>query len=285
MKNDNKKFISPPVAIQRKISRLGRWLDDENGLGLNKLISSILKPLEEKISDEEIAKYTYGAKILLDNGNINENKYNWFTKTLLPNVGLIYVNNEWHPVNKLNTNPKDLANLLTDFLFKSYNSGGLASKKILENISDTSVDEIIKNSLLEYKDRLKELFELYLEEPEDLFRYVENNIKDSFNGEKVEDEVKRKFESLGYELLYQGGNGDYLDMVFSVDLIFKRNNGVIKTIQVKSSEYQLSSFIKKYEQGKHRAVDLVIYPSEDSDGNEIFTIYDVKLKTKNKIKK
>ena len=98
-----------------------------------------------------------------------------------------------------------------------------------------------------------------------------NNIKvNSDYGEKLENNIIKKLKSNGAELLYQGGNGDFIDMLLSVDFIIKTKKG-ISTIQSKSNESQLDTFIIDYNNGKHKAVDLVIYPK-----NSKYVIFMVK---------
>jgi hypothetical protein len=270
-------FIAHPNYIKQIIGKLGRWLGYE--LGLSNIVDNILSPIKNKISEEEISKYTEGAKILRNNGNITEKTYKWFVNGVLSGAKLVYdKNGEWHPVNKLNTNPGDLTQLLTDVLFKSYDSGDLESKEILETISNTSNTEKIKKILLKHKDKLTELFLNNLDSPKDLFKYVESNVKDSEKGEGIENLVKEKFESLGYKSIYQGGNGDFVDMKFSIDLILKGKNGVIKTVQVKSNESQVKDFINGYENGRHQAVDLVIYPDKNLNDKDIYKIYDTRTR-------
>ena len=116
------------------------------------------------------------------------------------------------------------------------------------------------------------LFSQYIKSPEELLGYTDNIKRNSEWGERIENEVVNKLLSIpGYESLYQGGDGDFVDMVFSTDLIFKSPKGVIKTIQVKSSEGQANAFINDVSQGRHSAVDILIYPVRDE-----FKIYSVK---------
>jgi hypothetical protein len=265
--------IAHPNYVKQIIGKLGRWLGYE--LGLTNIVDKILSPIKNEISQEDISKYIEGAKILRNNGNITDKTYKWFVNEVLSGAKLVYdKNGNWHPVNKLNTNPGDLTQLLTDILFKSYESGDLESEEILRTISNTTSSEKIKKILLTYKDKLMELFLNNLDSPKDLFKYVESNVKDSEKGEGIENSVKEKFESLGYKTIYQGGNGDFVDMKFSVDLILKGKNDIIKTVQVKSNENQVKEFINNYEKGRHQAVDLVIYPDKNLNNIDIYKIYD-----------
>ena len=87
-----------------------------------------------------------------------------------------------------------------------------------------------------------------------------------------------KLKDLEYKEVYQGGNGDFIDMIFSVDLIVKDKDGKIVTIQVKSSGNQAQKFIQDFNEGKHQAVDMLIYPSSKG-----FNTYNTRTKTWDRI--
>jgi len=262
---------SDPDKVFNTLSGLKSWLSRSNGLGLQSVVGDILESMKTNVSDEEIKKYTSGAKLLKDSGKISETAYNRFINDL-PNKNLVYVDGKWHPVNKLNTNYSDLAKLLTDLLFKSKNNGRPAATEIIKTIEETNDENEVKNVLLKYKSNMGGLFSQYIKSPEELLGYTDNIRRNSEWGEKIENEVSNKLLSIpGYESLYQGGDGDFVDMVFSTDLIFKSPRGEVKTIQVKSSEAQAKAFIKDVSEGRHSAVDILIYPVRDE-----FKIYSVK---------
>ena len=257
--------------VFNKINNLKSWLSRSNGLGLQSVIGSMIESLKTNISDEEIQKYTTGADLLKSTGKISDSAYNRFLDDL-PNKNLVYVDGKWHPVNKLNTNYSDLAKLLTDLLFKSKNNGRPAATEIIDTIENTNDENEVKNILLKYKDNMGGLFSQYIKSPDELLGYTDNIKRNSEWGERIENEVVNILLSIpGYELLYQGGDGDFVDMVFSTDLIFKSPRNEVKTIQVKSSEGQANAFIKDVSEGRHKAVDILMYPVRDE-----FKIYSVK---------
>lgn len=269
--NINEQSSDNPTKIFNKLNSLKSWLSRSNGLGLQSVIGDILEGIKTNVSDEEIQKYTEGADILRSTGKISDSAYNRFINDL-PNKNLVYVDGKWHPVNKLNTNYTDLAKLLTDLLYKSKNNGRPASTEIIDTINNTDNENEIKDVLLKYKSVMGGLFSQYIESPEELLDYTDNIRKNSEWGERIENEVADKLLSIhGYELLYQGGDGDFVDMVFSTDLIFRSPRNEIKTIQVKSSDAQAKAFIKDVSDGRHSAVDILIYPVKDE-----FKIYSTK---------
>jgi hypothetical protein len=258
-------------SIFESLNQLKSWLSRNDGLGLQSIIDNILDEIKTNIGEDDIEKYIMGANILKDNGKIKDYTYNRFLESL-PAKRLVYIDGEWHPVNKLNTNFSDLAKLLTDLLFLSKNNGRPAATEIINTISNSKDEDEVKEVLLKYKDNLSGLFSQYLSSPNELLDYTTNIRRNSEWGEKIENEVADTIGSIpGYELLYQGGDGDFIDMIFSTDLIFKSSRGEVKTIQVKSSEGQGESFKKDVSKGKHKAVDILIYPNKDE-----FIIYSIK---------
>ena len=273
-------LIPAPKYVAQEFNRLKEWIYDKSGLGLKDVINDLLDPLKSNISEDEINNYKEGINILFDNNKITKGRYDDFLKEL-PSKKLVYdEDGNWHPVNKLCTNYTDLSVLLTDLLFRSYEKGGKAAQRILETIKNTRNLDEIKETLTLFKRRLpEELFEKYLESPEELLNYVGNSIEKSKKGEEMENKVKHKLLSLKPDsdfpkLLYQGGNGDFIDMEFSVDLIIQFDDDVVKTIQVKSNEGQVIKFVNN--KRKSSAVDLAIWPGTDENNNDIYKVKVVK---------
>lgn len=273
-------LIPAPKYVAQELNRLKEWIYYKSGLGLEDVINNLLDPLKSNISEDEINKYKEGINILFDNNKITKGRYDDFLKELSSKKLVYGEDGEWHPVNKLNTNYTDLSVLLTDLLFRSYEKGGKAAQRILETIKNTRNLDEIKETLTLFKHRLpEELFEKYLESPEELLNYVGNSIEKSEKGEEMENKVKHKLLSLKPDsdfpkLLYQGGNGDFIDMEFSVDLIIQFDDDVVKTIQVKSNEGQVIKFVNNKK--KSSAVDLAIWPGTDENNNDIYKVKVVK---------
>ena len=272
--------------ISKRLSSFKYWLYESKGLGLQQIIDFTLDPLKNNISQEEVDKYIVGVNILKSNGKINESRYQSFLK-LLSERKLIYTDDEgkigpngkWHPVNKLNTNYSDLADLLTELLIRSYNSGNVVSKNILQRVTGNTSDEECKKILLKHKHKFQQLFDSYLVSPNELLKFTKNIKVNSGYGETLENNIINRLKDIGYNLLYQGGDGDFIDMIFSVDFIIERN-GNVSTIQAKTSEYQVDKFITDHNKGKHNAVDLIIYPT-----NTKYKIFMVKDKVTKEINK
>jgi hypothetical protein len=272
--------------IEKRLSSFTYWLYSDNGLGIQKIVEKVLLPLESPIPESNKNKFIIGAQLLETNNKITNQQYESFVKNLekrklvhTDKQGNIDPEGEWNYVNKLNTNFYDLANLLTELLIRSYKNGSLVGKRIIEGLINIDSDERIKSMLMKEKHKLPQLFETYLKSPHELLNFTTNIKFTSSYGEKLESEVTNRLENLGYKILYSGGNGDYIDMCFSVDLIIE-GNGIVRTVQVKTNQKQVDKFIKDCENGKNKSVDLLIYPH-----NTKYKIFMVKDKVTKEIDK
>lgn len=266
--------------VYNKLNSLGAWLESNEGLNLRKVVDDILSEIKFDIQQDDIKDNLKGAKILNSYGKINDKQYDYFVKNLnrkklvyVDDEGNLNPNGKWHYVNKLNTNYSDISDLLSTYLEKAKSNGSPAAKSILDTISRTSDSEVIKNILLKYKDNFKDLFEKYLEDKKDLMNFTKYTTKFSKLGDQMESDVANAFEKLGYNVLYRGGNGNFIDMNFFVDLIMGRGMDAV-TIQVKSSE----SDAQRFESKKNKdAVDYLVYPLNSTK----FQVIDLKDKKNN----
>jgi hypothetical protein len=163
-------------------------------------------------------------------------------------------------INKLNTNYSDLAELLTELFIR----GGMVQKLNTKNVIG------LKKYLSSIKDKLERVLDKYIKIGE-YNSFVRNTKYRSGVGEKAENEVKNILEKSGMVELYQGGDGDFIDMVFGIDLIMD-DNGKTVIIQVKSKENQAKSDLSKRQ---YKKVDFLVAPTDygiimfDHKGGEI----------------
>ena len=218
-------------------------------LGLREVIDNALDAIRE-INDLN-DQYQEPMGILYNTGKYNDmikvvdGKY--FNERLV-NAGIVRNSEgEYDYVNKLNTNYSDLAELLTDLFAK----GNQVDKLVNKN------DLGLKTYLKSIKGSLTKLIEKYYEVDE-LRDFVNNTIHLTNVGDDAEQKASDILERVGFKKLYQGGNGDFIDMLFGVDLIMEYN-GKVKTCQVKSSEMALGSAMKKWYYNK---IDYFIAPTK-----------------------
>lgn len=259
-------------SIFEKINSLKNWLVE--GYGMKYIIDDMLNPIKQNIPNDQILKFTLGAITLKNSGKISVNRYESFVNLLSKSKLVFNEDGSWNKINKLNTNYSEISNIITDFLFER-----------------NKIDSILKinSTKSQDKDRLKIIllgerpslidFIYDLTSSKKITSYTNFIEKTSQIGENTENRVKSWLLNLGYKILYQGGDGDLIDMKLSVDLIVETPLGEIKTIQVKTTEDQVNRFMNDVRDGLHGAVDIVIYPYGPG-----FMIVDVKTGRKNTFK-
>ncbi len=244
-----------------KIASLKSWLHKNYGLNLNQVIRNKIKDLESDIPENLKKKFIKGAELLQSIGKIGKEEKNNFIENKVMVRKLVYINGEWQPINKLNTNYYDLAELLTDLIYK----GGNKSEEIVQKTIKNP-----KQTLTELQPFIKRLIDKYFEDPKVFNDYTKNTINTTKIGEDAEDEVKKVLEKMGFKEEYIGGNGDFIDMVFGIDLIVSSSEYGFKTIQIKKN---IGSWNPE---DKYPYVDWIVT-------SDPFTIYDNKTKEKIKI--
>lgn len=206
------------------ILKLGPWLVSEDGLGLSNIIEEILDEYGTNVPEKKINEYKIATDFLQKMGKVNQKFVDIFYDEIVKNRKFVLINDKWSPVNKLNTNRNDLAELLTDLLFKSPKASPIV-KKLFKQPKET-LDDI--------KPHLKELLQKYFKGPDKFAEYTKNIESNSKQGQDGEDEVRKVLEEKGFEILYQGGDGDLIDMIFGVDLI-------VKSPTVNTKQYKLNT--------------------------------------------
>lgn len=138
---------------------------------------------------------------------------------------------EWHPVNKLNTNSFDQAELLYDLFTK------------IGVYPEIPTDEVqLMSWLMDFKSK-NDLYKL-IKENLNFKDYIKWNRKFSADGDIAEEKVASILTSKGCEILYQGGDGDFVDMIYGTDLIVSKNDKIY-TVQVKTKEGGAKSALNK----------------------------------------
>jgi len=242
------------MFVCSKIGSLKSLLSKSDGLNLRFVIDEKIKDLKTEIHQDLKDKFIDAANYLESLGNITNYEKENFIENRVKNNKLVYLNGEWQPINKLNTNYYDLAELVTELIYKKKNNN------VIQNIL-----RYPKNTLMKMKSEIEDMVKEYFEDPKMLHDYTKNIQRTTKLGESAEQKVKEELQDKGFKVEYEGGNGDLIDMVFGTDLIMSHPDFGVKTIQVKANE-------KAYDQD-YRYVDWVIIA-------EPFTIYDNKTKEK-----
>jgi hypothetical protein len=248
--NKQKRFVC------KKIASLKGWLHKDDGLGLKRIINNKTEELKTDVPDSLKQQFIKGAELLQSLGKISEKQKEYFINNKVNSSKLVYINGEWQPINKLNTNYSDLSELITDLIYK----GGENAKTTIQSIINNPTEGLKK-----IKPYIGRLVDKYFEDPNVLLDYTKNIQRASAIGESAENRIKETLEDMGFESEYSGGNGDLIDMTFGTDLIMTHPTHGTKTIQVKNSE---RAWDRK---DAYSYVDWVIIANP-------FTIYDNKTK-------
>jgi hypothetical protein len=242
------------MYVCSKIGSLKGLLSRYNGLDLRTAIDKQTSDLQTEIPQDLQEKFIDCAIFLESLGKITEKEKNNFIEKKVKNGKLVYLNGEWQPINKLNTNYFDLAEILTELIYKNKN-----------NTTFQAIINDPKTTLMNMKSEIHTMIEEYFDDPKMLFDYTKNIQRTTQQGESAEQRVKEYLQDKGFKVEYEGGNGDLIDMAFGTDLIMSHPDFGVKTIQVKANE-------KSYDQ-EYEYVDWIIIATP-------FTIYDNKTKEK-----
>lgn len=177
---------------------------------------------------------------------------------------------KWHPVNKLNTNYLDISELITHMVKKFFTNKStdtffskilnkdvaykflseyvgndefiLSLKNRFDGNSHLSIDQLLglsstMSDIINHEFFIKEGFEKIFSKRvpltlDEIKKFISNNVKNSHDGEIVEDFIESVLKGYGWKIIHKGGNGDFIDMKFGIDLIIEKNN-VIKFVQSK----------------------------------------------------
>jgi len=240
------------MYVCSKIGSLKKLLSRNDGLDLRTVIEKQISDLQTEIPQDLQDKFIDCAIFLESLGKITEKEKNNFIEKKVKNGKLVYLNGEWQPINKLNTNYFDLAEILTELIYKNKN-----------NTTFQAIINDPKTTLMNMKSEIHTMIEEYFDDPKMLFDYTKNIQRTTQQGESAEQRVKEYLQDKGFKVEYEGGNGDLIDMAFGTDLIMSHPDFGVKTIQVKANE-------KSYDQ-EYEYVDWVIIATP-------FTIYDNKTK-------
>ena len=240
-------------------------------LGMRKIIDDIFVKKEyiTQIPQNIMSNFERGYKILMNETDMDKSllkdRYNRFKSRKFIQV---YTDGKWDVVNKLNTNWVAQKKLLVELMLRWMKEDPKRAVPYYHSILENP-----KSTIWQLKDYLKSMIWRYfiqrgrgLDDFRDLMS--SENIK---KGEESEDKLEKNFIQNGYEIVYKGGDGDFIDMIFGVDFIVKHENDEkCKTVQIK---YSLRS--SDFEDYKH-----LDYLGE----GKTMKIYDVKTELKTFLK-
>jgi hypothetical protein len=233
------------VALFEKMKNLKSWLYTSTGLGMMSIIDDIFKEYnyETPLNQNQIDKFNRGLDLLkrsqmpLDHINLRLSQK--LPGGIQSKKLVLDENGEWHHVNKLNTNYLDLSDLLVELIKRGCERNYEKGKVVYDSIMQDPI-----KGLLNIKPYLKKLIIYYFIQNglglEDFKKFTVYSKKMSKIGEVAEDSVTAFLQSKGFLIAHSGGNGDFIDMVFGVDLIIfchtNKNPDLVgyKSVQIKN---------------------------------------------------
>jgi hypothetical protein len=253
------RFYGNEKLVCDNIKKLSSWVCDRDGLNMKDVINKILDEIREcedlNPAYQEPLSYLYRTKKVED--IIKKTDGTYFSDKLKNCCLVKDENGQWDYVNKLNSNYSDVSELLTTLFLK----GGQ-----IEMLSKLNVTEI-KNYLLSLKkgNTIYKLLTKYftIDEYKDFTYNTRNNTK---VGDFVESLTKDLFIKDGFTIIFEGQNGNFIDMMYGIDFIVEKE-GEIFLVQVKSkSKAALLSSTKR----QYRYIDIFVGQSKDLNGINLY---------------
>lgn len=224
-------------------------------------IKEILKPLRMNLNYKDTMRtvlnnfyknlnlnpdYQYPLSLLFKTRKYPiEQRQDGYYSELLSSVPLVLTDDEKYDyLSKLDTNKYATSDLLTDFIVmtRRYNDFMAAEDKL--QYLDSIKDDFIKE------------FDICFDR-NSLQKYLGTIVETSKIGSEIENRLINVLKEGGVKILYQGGDGDPIDIKFGVDLIISVQ-GFILTVQVKPNYKNLMEALKnKY----YRRINIFACPT------------------------
>lgn len=237
--------------VRDRLFSLGDFLTRNEGLGIYKKVMDVIKPNMTSIdpgTQKTAIKY---ATIFYNLGKLTERQLsNFIRKT--NSAKMVFIDGEYHPVNKVNTNFNLWSKLLTDILIE--NNFDDALQDIMRNDDKKVLKDLMMSHRKELLDIIQNKYTF-----EDYLDIADKNIKfTDRSGNYVERKCAKWLEDKGFRIMRRGGDADPLDMYLGVDFVTSYNKKIYN-VQVKRYENQANNFIHHYKRGEYPAVDLLMY--------------------------
>ena len=181
-------------------------------------------------------------------------------------------NGKWLEINKLNTNRSDLPIFIVDIvsLFPEFDISVIINEIVNKDSPRHPNFSTLALCLNKAVNNPKFIWDNLLCNPE---KYIQHIRKYSKQGEKVENSIRDEYVKNGWEIVYQGGDGNLIDMLLGVDLIVKKNEKYLY-LQIKKitaihnveidnqmyTEVKGDTYIKNF-----KYIDAVIYCTENGE--------------------
>ena len=223
-------FTGKSLEVCKSFNSLQSWISNGKGLGLRYDIEKYLSDLYTNIPQEDMDKFLKGVEFIQRSGKYSDREIERNVDRI-KNSKLIYIDGKWHYVNKLNTNYSDTSELLTTIIEKMGNIDVLYDW-IQKDPSPERIKRFLEKSI---KPKISSFLKEYFQDKMEVLKFTRNTEYNTEVGETAERKIEELLENNGFTILYRGGNGDLVDMIFGADIIAERFDKGIVLVQVKSS--------------------------------------------------
>ena len=252
------RFYGKEKLVCDNIKKLYNWVINRDGLNMKDVINKILG--EVRTCEDMNQKYQLPLSYLFKKNveGVTKNDDGTYYSNKLTDCCLVKDKNDgWSYVNKLNSNYSDISELLTTLFLKG------DKIDMLSKMNTTEIKKYLlslkKNNVL-YK-LLKKYFDI-----SEYSDYTYNSRNNTKVGDEIELMVKELLEKNGYNAVYQGSEGDFIDMLYGIDLIMEKKDTVF-LVQVKSKPWKAKESTKNT---YYRYIDIFASESEDCNGINLY---------------
>ena len=210
-------------------------------------------------------KLEKGLTVLKTKGYLNDEKEKeLYLKIINKNKFVFDENGNWLSINKITGNSSQFIEIIGKIIEKNFND--LEAKEIYcKIINNHNPNNVIDKEYKEYfEDKINSLGFDWLTNQTDKIDYFSNK------GKKVETRFLKSLLSKypDAKVLYEGGDGDLLDINLSIDLIvdFGPSSELgVKTIQIKATKNAYDMMKVKYNNKSdyYKYIDWVLYPKPE----------------------
>lgn len=237
--------------LENNIRSLKNWINDKSGLNLPVIMDLLLEKFKSPLNEYEIKKFFDGLETLkLTNYPDIDKKYNSSSilKGDIRKYGKIIRSEDgtYDFLNKLDTNYTQLSKFICYLLERMVNDEN-EETNTKGNYYYSKINENLENGLLEFRNQIEYFANYYLKTKNDYKNiFVEELINLTNVGDYAESLTRDYLLNNGFKIIYNGGNGDFVDKVFGIDFIAHHPYYGYKTIQVKHNSFDLDKTFGKY---------------------------------------
>jgi hypothetical protein len=245
----NGTFFSEGVKLIRELT--DKFLSDSQKLYVN---GASKKELDEYLVSLNFLKNKFGNKKIYVTSMVDSKKTKLMTlddfiKDVEENFKRIYdQDGNWSPLNKLDTNWRDMPKEITTFMKTVLSKEEFDSfVKKIEEYNNLPKDSIRKNEVENELGQEFQKIKTKLLQNEDYVKNWKNRVDEitqsiklnSAAGDLSEQKVNEIFKKNGFNILYTASNGSPVDVLLNIDQIVDDTKGIfgggIKTVQTKTA--------------------------------------------------